>query len=238
MHIPSEQIVRYVARHPIDWDNRERAKRGGVGDQAGVTPTPAVEEFLRLYLDRRDLFTQRDYMYHCWDQWRDWIVDKPKEQKLGVKAKLYRNFYPSMIDSLHVYAMLVEMDAFDTCVLNSSEDAIGKSDLILTSREREIRLALIGPKQAAVDDRAYKLAHRNEGTSELECIEVVLRDEYPMYPGNKRWYQKQDLWQAILAPAMRPKLVREESPMYLLRESNAAPLDIQVSVADSEPLPF
>lgn len=214
MYIPSEQIVRYITAHPIDWDDREKAKRGGPGDQAGVTPSPAVEEFLRLLVEGRELFTQKEYMYHCWEQWRDWIGPKPLPQKLGVKAKLYRNFYPSMIDSLHVWALLVEGGMFDSCVLNSTEDAIGKSDLILTSGDRELRLALIGPEEAASTDRAYKVKHRNSGTSDVECIDIVLPREYPRSPGNKRWYQKQDLMRAIMGVAAQPKSIRDESVTY------------------------
>ena len=57
MYIPSDTIVRYVSENPIDWGSKDLAKRGGPGDQAGITPTPAVEEFLRLLIERRELFT-------------------------------------------------------------------------------------------------------------------------------------------------------------------------------------
>lgn len=196
LYIPSDEIVRYVTAHPIDWHKPEMANRGGPGDKAGITPTPAVEEFLRLLMDRRALFTQSEYMHHCWVQWRSWIEPKPMDQKVGVKAKLYRNFYPAMIDSLHVWAMLVETGMFDTCVLNSAEDAISKTDLIVTSGPKAYRLALIGPTINAIQDRQYKLANRGNG--EDTSIEIVLPSEYPRQPGNKRWYRKSDVMRAIL----------------------------------------
>lgn len=219
MYIPSDTIVRYVSENPIDWGSKDLAKRGGPGDQAGITPTPAVEEFLRLLIERRELFTQRDYMYHCWGQWRDWITPKPTIQKQGVRAKLYRNFYPSMIDSLYVWALLVETGMFDTCVLNSTEDAIGKTDLIVTSGEREIRLALIGPTEESSRDRIYKLTHRSASSLDMDCIEVVLSRDYPMSPGNKRWYRRQDVMQAILQPAPAPRILRD-TPVNYMTESN------------------
>jgi len=214
LYIASDRIVQYISQNPIDWDDRDKAKRGGVGDRAGITPTPAVEEFLRLYIERRELFTQKEYMVHCWEQWRDWIIDKPLEQKLGIKAKLYGNFYPSMIDSLHVWAMLSESRMFSSCVLNSTEDAIGKTDMIVTCGVREIRLALIGPKEAASNDRAYKLKYRSPESSDIDCVEVVLPREYPKTPGNKRWFRSQDLMESILGATSKQRAIKEQSAIY------------------------
>lgn len=221
MYIPSEHIVRYITDHPIDWYNKRYAERNGPGDRAGITPTPAVEEFLHLLIARRELFTQHDYMCHCWEQWREWIAPKSSEQKIGVKAKLYRNFYPAMIDSLHVWAMLVETGMFDSCVLNSTEDAIGKTDLIVTCGAREIRLALIGPTDSALSDRQYKMVYRNNGERDTTCVEVVLSKEYPMHPGRKRWFRKQDIMQAILSPSPAPRILKDITvPYHALAESN------------------
>lgn len=198
IYVPSDEIIRFVTANPIDWCDRDNAKRGGVGDKAGMTPTPAVEEFLNLLIARRGLFTQKEYMEWCWDKWREWILLKPYEQKVGIKAKLYRNFYPAMIDSIHVWAMLCESGMFDRCILNSAEDAIGKTDLIVFSRELEYRLALIGPTEYAKGDRQYKLQHRGNSDNRT-CIEIVLPMTYPKTPGNKRWYNRGDVMQSILS---------------------------------------
>lgn len=199
IYIPSSEIVDYITINTIDWadNHKELAKRGGVGDSVGVTPTPAVEEFLNLLIAKRGLFTQYEYMAHCWESWRSWVAPKSQMQKLGLRARLYRNFYPSMIDSLHVWAMLCESGMFDLCFMSATEDAIGKSDLILHSGKREIRLALIGPTGQASSDRQYKIEHRNNG--EPECIQIKLNPNYPKSPGNKRWFRKSDVMQAIMS---------------------------------------
>lgn len=195
LYIPSAQIVGFVTRNPIDWSKREWSELHGPGDMAGKTPTPAVEEFLNLLIQKRGLFTQKEYMQHCWDAWDTWIRPKPSIQKYGVKAKLYRNFYPSMVDSIHVWAMLCETGMFDLCFMSATEDAIGKSDLILHSDGRELRLALLGPTDKALRDREYKIRHRDNG--DAGCIEIRLPIEYPRSPGNKRWFRKSDIMEAI-----------------------------------------
>lgn len=198
LYIPSEEIVEFVSNNPIDWEDREKSKLGGIGDKAGVTPTPAVEEFLSLLLEKRALFTQREYMQYCWGKWSVWITPKPTEQKLGIKAKLYRNFYPAMIDSLHVWSMLCESGMFTNCVLNSTDDAIGKTDLIVRTTQRIYRIALLGPTIHAAADRAYKVGHRGNET-DYECVEIQLPAHYLKYPGNKRWFKKSDIMNALLS---------------------------------------
>ena len=198
IYIPSREIVNFITAHPINWlDNmKDLAKRGGVGDSAGVTPTPAIEEFLNLVVSLRGL-TQRQYMEHCWQAWESWIRRLRQEQKLGVKAKLYRNFYPSAIDSIHVWAMLCETGEFDMCLLSATEDAIGKSDLVLKRGDKELRIALqVGTKQAK-DDRSYKKEHRRN--DEAGCKEVWLSLDAPKDPGNKRWFAKGDVMKAMAA---------------------------------------
>ena len=83
-----------------------------------------------------------------------------------------------------------------SCVLNSAEDAISKTDLIVTSGGTSYRLALIGPTVNAIQDRQYKLTNRGNG--EDTSIEIVLPADYPRNPGNKRWYRKADVMRAIL----------------------------------------
>lgn len=196
LYIPSAEIVEYISAHPIDWadEHKDKAKRGGVGDL--LTPTPAVEEFLNLLIDQRGLFTQEEYMRYCVGKWSEWAQSKTVDQKWGIRTKLYRNFYPSMIDSLHVWAMLCESGMFEMCFLSATEDAIGKSDLVLRSGSKELRLALLGPTSQAGDDRKYKIGHRNNG--EAGCIEVQLSLNYPKNPGNKRWFKKSDVMKAIM----------------------------------------
>ncbi len=211
IYIPSTEIVDFVTKNPIDWgddtevtlENKKKvklgdlAKRNGVGDTAGVTPTPAVEEFLNLLIEKRGLFTQDEYMRYCVKKWNGWATSKTPDQKFGIKAKLYRNFYPSMIDSLHVWSMFCESGMFEVCFMSATEDAIGKSDLILRSGSKELRIALVGPTGRASQDRAYKLEHRNNG--EAGCIEIKLPFDREKSPGNKRWFNRSDIMRAILS---------------------------------------
>jgi hypothetical protein len=197
LYIPSGRVVDYIARNPIDWDDRELAKRGGAGDQAGVPPTPTVEEFFGLLLDKQGLFTQRQYWEHCWRKWNGWIKEKPEQQQRGVKAKLYRNFYPSYIDSLHVWSILCESGEFDQCVLNSTEDAVGKTDITVRRGDRVYRIAIVGPTDHAVNDRAYKVAYRGDGETVAHVV-LQMPIAYEKNPGNKRWFRSPNVMDAIL----------------------------------------
>lgn len=212
LYIPSTEIMGFVSDNPIDWRNEHKltAKRGGYGDQAGPTPTPAVEEFLKMLQDRRALFTQQEYAVWCFRAWFDWIGPKHRLQKLGVHTKLYRNFYPSMIDSLHVWAMLVESGRFDACVLDSADDAIGKTDLTVTAGDATFRLALIGPTAQAATDRAYKIERRS--TDRSACIEIAMQIGAPKSPGNKRWHKAPDVLAAIQQGGLLPPARRSIPP--------------------------
>ena len=193
MYLSSDYIVSYVTKHPINWRNEDKrlAGRGGVGDTAGITPTPAVGEFLEVLSQRQSLFTQHDYAIHCRKRWHDWWANLTPDQEKGFIAKLFRNFYPSMIDSLHVWSMLSEAGWFEICYLDAYEDAVGKTDLTLKSGDKTIKVALVGPTKAARDDRRYKLTHRNDGSG-MEAIEVQLSLSRQKRPGNKRWYELDD----------------------------------------------
>ena len=198
IYVPSYAIVEYVASNPVNWldQYRHMAKRGGVGDTAGVTPTPAVYEFLALYHHKKGLFTQREYAEWCFSQWQEWLSDKTDDQRRGVGVKLYRNFYPSMIDSLHVWAMMVESGGFHACILDSTQDAIGKTDLTLVRSGISYRVALLIDSTNSVGDRRYKLAYRNTD-NDLSCIEIRLPLSREKAPGNKRWYLPADVLDAM-----------------------------------------
>lgn len=198
IYIPSSVIVEYVASNPINWLEKYKlmARRGGAGDTAGVTPTPAVYEFLALYHHQKGLFTQKEYAEWCFEQWRDWLGEKTEDQRRGVGTKLYRNFYPSMIDSLHVWSMMVESGGFHACILDSTQDAIGKTDITLVRNGVSHRVALLINTTNGIGDRRYKLAHRNTD-NDLSCIEIRLPLSREKSPGNKRWYVQTDVLEAI-----------------------------------------
>lgn len=205
IYIPSHKIVEYITQHPIAWmeDKKDFAQRGGWGDRAGVPPTPSVEEFLRLLILKQGLFTQREYFSHCFKQWRPWIEDLGSiktepgmNKRVGLKAKLYRNFYPSMIDSLHVWAMLSETGKFDSCVMSSTLDAVSKTDLIVRNGCDSIPIAIIGPTRRAANDRAFKVENRN-GEEGGACITLQMDLRWERQPGNKRWFTLDSVIDAI-----------------------------------------
>jgi len=196
-YMSSEAIVQYVAEHPIDWDDRDLAKRGGVGDTAGVPPTPSVEEFIKLFYTKRGLFTQEEYWEGCWNSWdvydAEWCVCLTEEQIRGLRAKAFRNFYPSMIDSLHSWSLLVESGKFDVCNMDSLQDAVGKTDLTIIDKMGRIhQVALVGPTPSAKDCAVYKHNNRNNGADLVGVHSVQLPYERPRSPGNKRWFQIDD----------------------------------------------
>ncbi len=187
----SEYIVNYLRFHPVDWSDLQLSRRGGAGDQAGVTPTPAVQEFLALLKYKGELFTQREYAEHCRWVWRNWFNLLSQPQQRGVTAKLHNNFYPSMIDTLHVYALLVEERIGDCYIVSPEMDARDKIDIIVKVNGQAIGLALVGPTEQAEQDRAYKVEHRSS-IADDQVVVVKLPNARPRAPGNKRWYCLQD----------------------------------------------
>jgi len=200
----TDYIVEYLTKNPVDWSSSELACRGGPGDKAGEPPSPAVFEFLSLLDEQGGLFTQREYWEHCKDRWRDWLTrdEMTRRNARGVKAKLYRNFYPSMIDSLHAWALLNEAGWFDVCVVDTYQDAVGKTDLLLKHGDVTIRVALIGPTDKAQSDRKYKVENRDSAMG--NPIEVSMGFDRPRSPGNKRWYDLDDF------KALRPDCTEDD----------------------------
>lgn len=186
IYLSSWYIEHFITMQRVEWRDRSLARLGGVGDQAGVTPTPAVYEFLALLAEGERLFTQEEYTRHCFSVWKDWIRDKWAYRE-GIEAKLYNNFYPSMVDSLYVWAMLSEVGWFDRCLLDSYQDAVGKVDLTLGHGETEVYVALLGPTRRAEEYRRYKLANR--GGQSMGVHEVRIPMSRSREPGNKRWFE-------------------------------------------------
>lgn len=226
IYIPSREIVRYVTTNPINWmdEKRHLANRPGcVADQAGTTPIPAVQMFLECYHAKQNLFTQAEYRAYCFQhpKWTPWLVSKPAEQVEGVGVKLYRNFYPAMVDSLHVWALLVETGKFDYCVLDSTSDAIGKTDLTVKSGDYVVRVALSVDSPQANYAKDYKNRYRG-GLAEGDIFTARLpMNMRPRSPGNKRWYCVDDFKPIIERPStlnvsniQRPKPVVERDRLF------------------------
>lgn len=196
VYMASRKIKEYIARHRVDWRGKDAAKLGGLGDSCGVPPTPVIQEFLTLLSIKQGLFTQEEFVEHCFEQWKDWLAEKTDAQRYGLRMKLRRNFYSSMIDSFHVYAQLIETRKLDTCILDAYRDAIGKHDIVLTNKNAPSPVAIDLMIDSARSQRAYKDAHRpSQDSQEYKVFPILLPKSRPWEPGNKAWYCLRDFEQ-------------------------------------------
>lgn len=203
LYFRSTYIYDFIVQNPLHektWSNekKELAKRGGVGDSAGMPPTPSVYEFLVLLHTKKDLFSQDEFWKHCYAVWHrtGFFDEKTTEQKKGLQAKAYRNFYPSMIDSLHVWSLLSESGHFSRCYLDAYDDVIGKYDISVVSNAGNIyKIGLRADTKASQSCFEYKQENRDiEGRGE-NVISVTLPikgRERGDHTGNKRWYCIED----------------------------------------------
>lgn len=187
-YFSSDSIMVFCGNNPIRWGTREQADAGDL-----LTPTPAMAEFFRLLTKTGNLPTQKEYAEFCWQDWQTWRATLTDDQARGVSWRLYRNFYPSAIDSLHVWALLVESGRFDKCILDTADDACGKTDISVwpVMNGDPIKIALYSGSKESRRRTAYKRSHR--GIVDPSAIDVILPMDRPKYPGNKRWYTMDDL---------------------------------------------
>jgi hypothetical protein len=198
--ISSWAIVNYIIEHPIDWSNREMASLGGLGDQANPKQVlPMVEMFIRLLAEKKGLFTQAEFADYCFRAYAPWPPEKYRE---GVKAKMYRNVYPSMIDHLHVFALLAESRIFKSVDYDTSDDVLKKLDIVLTRvDDRHLGLAIRAGTAGAKWAEVYKKIFRGVSVSPFPVIPIVLdmkrRGPTSRGAGNKRWFILEDFLEAI-----------------------------------------
>lgn len=225
IYMSSHHIVDYISRHPIMWmdDKKAMAELRGAGDRAGVPPVPAVEMWISCLRSKERLFTQDEYAAHCLadPRWAAWLRGKHTELIEGVSVKLFRNFYPSMIDSLHVWALLAETGLFDSCIVETDRDAISKVDMIVTTEGQRLPLAIRGPTQEATWAKEYKVKHRGTGDSR-NAIELALSIKKPRAPGNKRWFDAEEVVTSILTHDLHKGSY--ESMIHYARQSGNCPV--------------
>jgi len=125
------------------------------------------------------------------------------EQKKGISHRLFRNFYPSAIDSLHVWAMLVETGRFDRCVVSTKDDVVGKTDISVWAIDADtpIQVALHVDNEYTRRWTAYKRSARGDVPTGL--VDVMLTLDRPRRPGNKRWYTVEDLTLVLQAASTK-----------------------------------
>ncbi len=189
----SDYIVDFVKKNPVSFYGKGKTERGTPGGNL-FPPAPLVGLFLRLIHGTEDLFTQSEYAQYCVktlnNEHGGWFNGLNKAQQEGFRLRCNRNFYPSMIDALHAWALISEARWFDVCYMDTLSDAVAKTDLTLKRNGKEVYVALIGPKKAAKEHYSYKVNYRQNGNGKVIVpIQMPLREKGP---GNKRWYELGD----------------------------------------------
>ena len=215
VYYASRVIVDFCAENPIDWHDRQDA------DMAGdwrIQP-PAMSVFFDLLAAKRGLFTQGEFL-ECAQtvpmlRNTDPYPTLTDDEQRCFRARLARNFYPSGIDTLHAWSLLVESGRFAHCVLDTADDAINKVDMTATAHGGGVyRFALRIDSPTAEKYRARKDARF---PAHEDTIDVLLPMSRPRNPGNKRWYQVED-FEAAIARSERPRISPAEAIKRKLRE--------------------
>lgn len=186
-----ESYVHFCVEHPVDMCDglRGETNKGGAGDRR--PPTPVAEEFFSLLAQQRGaLMTQAVFADHCERQWAEWFATLSVYEQRCFRARLYRNFYPSFIDQLHVWSLLGTRYyangalVFDRCLIDTQHDVHLKTDLMVYRREECINIGLQVGTQAAWH------AHHTPGkhATPTERVTILLPIHARAKIGGKRWY--------------------------------------------------
>ena len=185
MYLSSNAIQSFCTKHPIQWHTRQLAEQGDI-----LTPTPGMQVFFDMLLESNRLFTQKQYYEKACVVWSDWLERLDDKRREGIKARLFRNFYPSAIDSIHSWSLLVETGLFDACYIDPLEDAKSKTDITVVTKYRNpISIALYFGGAYSKRRTEYKRIARG---GSIDAVDVILPEERPRTPGNKRWYKTED----------------------------------------------
>lgn len=203
----SDEIQRFCSENPIDWKTRKEAEMGNI-----MPPSPAIGIFFSTLMDYGHLFTQQEYYREAWNAWKPWTRELSEEEAAGMKARLYRNFYPSAIDSLHAWSLLVESGEFAYCILDTAEDATDKKDItVWTNDDISIGIELFAANNYTGKWRKHKARYR--GTPDGKTVEVPLTFDRPRRPGNKRWYTMAD-FKVVLETIQEMRERKQSTELY------------------------
>ena len=190
IYISPRKIMRFLADNPVDWKYDDRDVADTLGNKKTITPGMAL--FFDLLQKRGELFTQREYVLFANHYWNEWLNGFSAEERRAILIRTGVNFYPSAIDSLHVWGLLVESGKFEMCLIDPLMDAVSKVDLTLYPNNGllPIKVALFAPTERSKKWRKQKAKFRG---IDSECVEIPLDMDSPKRPGNKRWYGIKDL---------------------------------------------
>jgi hypothetical protein len=186
-----EGIVRLLKMNPVVWHHRDITGIGGLADRLGMTPTPAVAEFLAFVAEYDRLPTQHEFSEYCVRHWRLSFHWPRLDAEIPIiKAKVEHNFYPSMIDTFHAFGLVAKAGWFDQCLLDTVEDVVSKADLTFIGAGFSASVNLKGPAtRSSREAEAWKRAHRGWDPN---VHQITLPMSRPRNPGNKRWYSLED----------------------------------------------
>ncbi len=176
------QIREFVREHPIEQRDKSLSYMGGPGCRAGMPPSPAIHEFMKLYKLKSDLFHQKDFTWHCFYAWEQWLKNQIQIMKRGVASKLYNNFYPSMIDSIHVHALITQMGF--RCRIDTKADVVGGVDVSAYVGSTVVDIALTTGSNYAVQWAHYKWDSERAQNKTMRVVDVP--------KGDKVWYNEID----------------------------------------------
>jgi len=183
------RIVRFLEANPVDWKDKDKKLANTLGNRK--PPTPGMAVFFDFLQKTGDLFTQREYIEYAFQVWHDWVSKMDRNERYAQKVRIGRNFYPSAIDSLHVWGLLVDTGKFEYCNVDPLIDAMAKVDLTLypNNKSKPIKISLAPDTMNSRKWRRHKTLHRGVDT---ESIEIILTMNRIQNPGNKRWYTLAD----------------------------------------------
>jgi hypothetical protein len=191
-----DYILDFFRVHPCDMcDQYADVVRPGTPGNV-MSPTPVMDSFFQQ-LGERDgqLMTQEAFAdYHlAREAERQWYATLDAFTQRCYRARLYRQFYLSAIDSLHVWALLGTRYrpngtlVFDRCIIDTKKDVVLKTDLLVYRAEACLRIALTVDTHNAQRVNTYKRQHR--GGPVAGTIELRLRvGRARRSVGNKCWF--------------------------------------------------
>ena len=197
VYLSSDSIVAFCNANPIWWGEDRDANKAG---NWYIEP-PAMAIFFGCLTVHGGLFSQQDYVNYAGavpvrvnipglgDNLS--FPELAEGHSLPLRTRLCRNFYVSAIDSLHVWALLVESGEFDRCFLDTADDVVGKTDLSVWRRDGQyFRINLAVGSHRAKQWAEHKRLFRGECN---EGLRIELPCRLPkQQPSNKRWYRLED----------------------------------------------
>ena len=190
----SRSIVEFYRRNPLPsdtWTDDETQRRARLNVR--IQP-PAMGVFFRLLTTNRGLFTFEEYSRFA-------VLERMRSSDGSTKtvmARLKRNFFPSAIDSLHVFAMLVETGEFEAAWLDVLEDVTGATDISVQKGDGSVVPIALSIKTRWSIECARKKARSSCRASQRPGTVNVYLTLNRGRIGNKRWYQAEDLEKAGL----------------------------------------